>query len=576
MDSGAEILVKCLEKEDVEVVFGYPGGAALEIFDALQKSKIRNILVRHEQGAAHAANGYARASGKVGVCLATSGPGATNLITGVATAYMDSIPIVLITGQVSTSMIGTDAFQEVDVTGISDPISKHNYLVKDTAELPRIVKEAFYIAKSGRPGPVLIDLPKDVAAARVEAEDCLRVDLRGYKPNIIGHKGQIRQVVQLLREAERPLLCAGGGVISAGAEEELLCLAEQLQIPVVNTLMGLGSISREHPLSLGMLGTYGLAKANLVTQNCDLFIALGMRFDDRVTGNTKKFAPQAKIIHIDIDTAEIGKNIRVDVPLVGDLKIILKQIIESLEGEKREGSWLTRETLAELEKEAAREAAATPANAPAGSAGPEIYPGDIISALNQLITPDTIVTTDVGQHQIWAAQGLKLRKPRTFISSGGLGTMGYGIPAAIGAQVACPGRTVVVITGDGSFQMGMPELGTCLAEDLPLKIILFNNKTLGMVKQLQDHYCERRHTSVYFRKLPDFQYIARAYGALSLSARDKKELPEKLEQLLRHPGLGILEIEIPAEYNVYPMVLGGQGLDEMVSSVPGACSKGGD
>lgn len=558
MDSGAEILVKCLENEGVEVVFGYPGGAALEIFDALQKTpQIKNILVRHEQGAAHAANGYARVSGKVGVCLATSGPGATNLITGVATAYMDSIPIVIITGQVASGMVGTDAFQEVDITGISDPISKHNYLVKDTRDIPRIVKEAFYIAKSGRPGPVLIDIPKDIAAARVKVEECQRVDLRGYKPNLLGHKGQIRQVKQLLKEAERPLICAGGGVISAKAEEELLMLAEQLQIPVVNTLMGLGSIPREHPLSFGMLGTYGLAEANLITQECDLFVALGMRFDDRVTGNTQKFAPHAKIIHIDIDTAEIGKNVRADVPLVGDLKIILKQIIECLEGEKREKLWWP---LAGAEQEETRENIAA-------QNSPGIYPGEVIAALNQVMTPGTIVTTDVGQHQIWAAQGLKLQEPRTFISSGGLGTMGYGIPAAIGAQVANPQRSVVVITGDGSFQMGMPELGTCLAEDLPLKIIIFNNQTLGMVKQLQDHYCEGRHVSVFFSKQPDFQYIARAYGALSLAVRKKEELLERMQEFIRHPGLAIMEIELSAEDNVYPMVLAGKGLDEMVSQV---------
>ncbi|MGI6606880.1 MAG: biosynthetic-type acetolactate synthase large subunit [Peptococcia bacterium] len=561
MDSGAEILVKCLENEGVEVIFGYPGGASLEIFDALENSgRIRNILVRHEQGAAHAASGYARASGKVGVCLATSGPGATNLITGVATAYMDSIPLVMITGQVASGMVGTDAFQEVDVTGISDPISKHNYLVKDTRDLPRIVKEAFYIAKSGRPGPVLIDIPKDVAAARVQVEEPQRIELRGYKPNLTGHQGQIKQVVQLLKEAKRPLICAGGGVISAKAEEEMLFLAEKYQIPVVNTLMGLGSISRKHPLSLGMLGTYGLAKANMATQECDLFIALGMRFDDRVTGNTQRFAPLAKIIHIDIDSAEIGKNMRVDVPLVGDLKIILKQIIELLDEEQRTGLWLAADAF--IESKTGPDAAA---DALGTSASPDIYPGEVIAALNQFLTPETIVTTDVGQHQIWAAHALKLQRTRSFISSGGLGTMGYGIPAAVGAQVAYPGRPVVVITGDGSFQMGMNELGTCLAEDLPLKIVIFNNKTLGMVKQLQDHYCEGRYASVYFRKLPEFQYIARAYGALGLVVQKKEELAEKMAEFMRHPGLAILEVELSSEYNVYPMVLAGKGLDEMVS-----------
>ena len=572
MESGAEILVKCLESEGVEVIFGYPGGAALEIFDALQKAKqIRNILVRHEQGAAHAANGYARVSGKVGVCLATSGPGATNLITGVATAYMDSIPMVIITGQVPSSMVGTDAFQEVDITGISDPITKHNYLVKEAKELPRIMKEAFYIAKSGRPGPVLIDIPKDVAASLVEYKEYPKVDLRGYKPNLTGHKGQIKQVVQLIAKAQRPLICAGGGVISAQAERELLFLAEELQAPVVNTMMGLGSIPREHPLSLGMLGTYGLAEANQAVQACDLFIALGMRFDDRATGNTQKFAPQAKIIHIDIDTAEIGKNVRADVPLVGDLKIILKQIGECLDCRKKEAWWSAAEAVRQQAKETANQNEKEKVKAKEQASGrelaDEVHPAEVIAALNQVLSSEAIITTDVGQHQIWAAQGLNLPKSRTFISSGGLGTMGYGIPAAVGAQVAFPQRPVVVITGDGSFQMGMPELGTCLAENLPLKIIIFNNRTLGMVKQLQDHYCEGRHVSVSFRKQPEFAYIARAYGALSLCVQKKEELPEKMAQFIRHPGLAVLEIVLAAEHNVYPMVLAGKGLDEMVSEV---------
>lgn len=553
MEPGAEILVKCLEKEGVEVIFGYPGGAALEIFDALHRSKeIKTILVRQEQGAAHAASGYARASGKIGVCLATSGPGATNLITGVATAYMDSIPLVIITGQVPSGMVGTDAFQEVDITGISEPITKHNYLVQEAKQLPRIVKEAFYIAGSGRPGPVLIDIPKDVSFSPAKYEECKSVDLRGYKPNLVGHKGQIKQVLQFIKNAQRPLLCAGGGVISAQAEEELLYLAEKLHIPVVNTMMGLGSIPREHPLSLGMLGAYGLAKANLAVQSCDLFIALGMRFDDRVTGNVEKFAPQAQIIHIDIDSAEIGKNVRADVPLVGDLKIILKQIIEGLSEGEKEAWWL-----------ALQDADVPSTNNPVEKEE-ELTPRAIITALNEFLPEEAIVTTDVGQHQMWVAQGLNLKKPRTFISSGGLGTMGYGIPAGLGAQVAFPKRSVVVITGDGSFQMGMSELGTCLEEDLPLKIIIFNNQSLGMVKQLQDHYCEGRHVSVHFKKMPDFQYLARAYGALSLRVERQEELSENLEKFIHHSGLAILEILLSSRHNVYPMVLGGKGLDEMI------------
>ena len=560
MEPGAEILVKCLEKEDVEVIFGYPGGTVLEILDSIHKSKqIKTILVRQEQGAAHAASGYARTSGKTGVCLATSGPGATNLITGVATAYMDSIPLVIITGQVPTGMVGTDAFQEVDTTGISEPITKHNYLVKDVKQLPRIIKEAFYIAGSGRPGPVLIDIPKDVSFSKVEYKECTSVELRGYKPNLVGHKGQIKQVLEYLKKAKKPLICAGGGINSAHAEEELRQLAEKLRIPVVNTMMGLGSIPREHPLSLGMIGAYGLPKANLAVQSCDLFIALGMRFDDRVTGEVEKFAPLADIIHIDIDSAEIDKNVRADVPLVGDLKIILRQILEELAGnpceEQKEAWWrqlqgteISAQKVDKAEKEQ-------------DSVG--LTPEVVIAAINQSAPEETIITTDVGQHQMWAAQGLNIKKPRTFISSGGLGTMGYGIPAGIGAQVSCPQCPVLVITGDASFQMGMSELGTCLEEELPLKIIIFNNQTLGMVKQLQDHYCEGRHVSVYFKKAPDFQDIARAYGAGSFRVEKQEELAEKLEQFFQHPGLAILEVLLSSSHNVYPMVLGGKGLDEM-------------
>lgn len=558
MVPGAEILIRCLEKEDVKVIFGYPGGAALEIFDALVKStQIRHILVRHEQGAAHAASGYARASGQVGVCLATSGPGATNLVTGIATAYMDSIPTVVITGQVPTTMIGTDAFQEVDITGISDPITKHNYLVKDPTDIPRIVKEAFYIAKSGRPGPVLIDVPRNVAAALAEYQECSQIDLRGYKPKVTGHGGQIKQIGEMLKASKKPLLCAGGGVISAGASPELIQLAEILHIPVVNTLMGVGSIPLDHPLALGMLGTYGLARANLAVQACDLFIALGMRFTDRVTSSVAKFAPHAKIIHIDIDTAEIGKNVRVDIPLVGDLKIVLNQLNARAQRRKN--------------PEWAAEIAALKQNYGLGTppltgrtCEDSISPADVMACLNEALPAAAVITTDVGQHQIWAAQMYRADSPRTFISSGGLGTMGYGIPAALGAQMACPGKTVVVITGDGSFQMGMPELGTALEQDLPLKILIINNQTLGMVKQLQDHYCEGRHASVYFKKNPDFSMIAKAYGALSLTATTREELAEKVELFVQHPGMAVLDVSTSSRENVYPMVLAGCGLDEMV------------
>ncbi|MCR4441542.1 MAG: biosynthetic-type acetolactate synthase large subunit [Peptococcaceae bacterium] len=555
---GAEILIKCLEKEDVNLIFGYPGGAALDIFDALEKSRqIRHVLVRHEQGAAHAANGYARASGKVGVCIATSGPGATNLVTGIATAYMDSVPLVVITGQVPTSMIGTDAFQEVDITGITDPITKHNYLVKDARDIPRIVQEAFYIAGSGRPGPVLIDLPKDVAGCRIEPPEEKPVDLRGYKPKVTGHAGQIKQISELLQEAKRPLICAGGGVISAGASKELIELAQTLQAPVVNTLMGVGSIPLSHPLALGMLGTYGLAQANLAVQACDLFLALGMRFTDRVTGNVAKFAPEAKIVHIDIDTAEIGKNVRVDVPLVGDLKIVLNQLNSRLQ-KKKNPEWAAK--IAQIRENCRMMREMNPEKDGAEC----ISPRDVMTLLNEKLPPSSIVTTDVGQHQIWAAQMYRAGKPRTFISSGGLGTMGYGIPAAVGAQLACPDCPVVVITGDGSFQMGLPELGTAYEQDLPLKIIVFNNQALGMVKQLQDHYCGGRHVAVHFSKLPDFHHLALAYRALSLKATNKDELADKMTRFLEHEGLAIMEIAVSCRDNVYPMVLAGCGLDELV------------
>lgn len=555
---GAEILMRCLEKEDVELIFGYPGGATLEIFDALNNHscKIKHILVRHEQGAAHAASGYARASGKVGVCLATSGPGACNLLTGIATAYMDSIPIVALTGQVPTSMIGTDAFQEVDITGITDPISKHNYLVKDPADIPRIVREAFYIAKSGRPGPVVIDLPRNVMAGLAEySGKNHQVDLRGYKPRVTGHAGQIKQICQLLQEAQRPLICAGGGVINADASPELIKLAETLQIPVVNTMTGIGSIPLAHPLALGMLGTYGLAQANYAVQKCDLFVAMGMRFTDRVTGNVEKFAPLAKIIHIDIDTAEIGKNVRADIPLVGDIKVVLDQLNDKVQ-KKKNPEWLAE--IAEIKEKCAAMKEMNPQETDF------ISPRDVMNQLNELLPPACIVTTDVGQHQVWAAQMYHAGKPRSFICSGGLGTMGYGIPAAVGAQIARPHSTVVTITGDGSFQMGMGELGTALENRLPLKIILLNNQSLGMVKQLQDHYCGGRHSGVHFKKNPDFHYLALAFQALSLRVEKKEELKEKMAEFINHKGMAVLEVITSNKENVYPMVLGGCGLDQLV------------
>ncbi len=599
MLTGAEILVKALEKENVEVVFCYPGGANLEILDCLRQSTIKTVLVRHEQGAAHEASGYARVSGRPGVCLTTSGPGATNLITGIATAGMDSVPLIAITGQVATGMVGTDAFQEVDVTGITDPITKHNYLVKDVDVLAQSIREAFYIAASGRPGPVLLDIPRDVAMAKSRVTEAPRISLRGYKPNLTGHQGQIKHFLQLLKEAQRPVIIAGGGILCAGCWEELKRLAELQQIPVANTLMGLGSIDLDHPLALGMMGVHGLSAANRAVQQSDLIIALGTRFSDRMSCRVEGFAPMAKIVHIDVDPAEIGKNVRVNVPIVGDLKIVLNQILEKLEirgeaaaaGDKAQENGVTGNVFA---AEAAP-AAGGGINAEGNAADPEtvlgvpesrkawletvaelkkhkapesrhreaLSPITVIEALDKLLPPDAIVTTDVGQHQLWAAQRLRHKRPRGFIASGGLGTMGYGIPAAIGAQMACPDAPVVVISGDGSFQMGLPELGTAMEQKLPLKILLLNNSYLGMVKQLQDFYSCGRYTAVEFTANPDFEHLALAYGALYLPVKDGSRLEEALTRFLAHPGLAVLEARVTPEENVYPMVLAGASLDEM-------------
>ncbi|MDR1193982.1 MAG: biosynthetic-type acetolactate synthase large subunit [Peptococcaceae bacterium] len=557
--SGAEILVKALEREQVEVIFCYPGGANLEILDQLRDSSIRMVLTRHEQGAAHEASGYGRVSGRPGVCLATSGPGATNLVTGLAAASMDSVPLIAITGQVGTGMVGTDAFQEVDVTGITDPITKHNYLVRHPEDVAKTVKEAFYIAGSGRPGPVLLDIPRDVAQAETGVTTAGEIDLRGYKPNLRGHQGQIKQVLRLLADAARPVVIAGGGVLCAGAWPEMLRLAEGQRLPIANTLMGLGSVPLDHALALGMMGVHGLAPANLAVQSADLLIALGTRFSDRMSCNTEGFAPAAKIIHIDVDPAEIGKNVRADVPLVGDLKIVLGQILAKLEPGRPAGgaagrdSWLAE--IAEWKKIPHDPGPVRPdrLSAPA-----------VIEALAAALPPQAIVATDVGQHQMWAAQRLRHRRPRGFISSGGLGAMGYGIPAAIGAQLACPRDLVVVVTGDGSFQMGLPELGTAKERRLPVKILLLNNDYLGMVKQLQDFYCDHRYAAVAFSDNPDFGALAAAYGADYFLAADQAALSLALPAFLAAPGLAVLEARVAPEENVYPMVLAGQNLDQMI------------
>jgi len=542
--NGAQILVKALEDQGVEIIFGYPGGAVLEIFDALRDSSIRQILVRHEQGGAHAASGYARASGKTGVCVATSGPGATNLVTGIATAYMDSVPLVVITGQVPKAMVGTDAFQEVDITGIASPITKYNYLVQDVRDLSRIVAEAFYIAESGRPGPVLIDIPRDVSLALESYKPCEKVDIRSYKPTLKGHPNMIKNAARILGEADNPVICAGGGVINSGASLEVKKLVEVTGAKVVSTLMGLGSFPGNDPAFLGMLGTYGNHAANMAVQNCDCFLALGMRFDDRVVGNPEKFAPNAKIIHIDIDPAEICKNVSVAVPIVGDLKNILEEMIQHF----AEGTSKTGSTDYPHQNVQVKEGLNVPW---------------FLRSLKRAAPQDLIITTDVGQHQMWTAQHYTFNRPRTLISSGGLGTMGYGIPAALGAQLAQPDKTVVVITGDGSFQMGMPELGTIAELDLPIKIIIFNNGVLGMVRQLQHHYCGKRYTGVNFKKTLDFMYLAKAYGAEGFRIENAQEVPDVLKEALGNNKFTIIECPIDPEDLVSPIVLAGDGLEKM-------------
>ncbi|MDF2858217.1 MAG: acetolactate synthase, large subunit [Neobacillus sp.] len=547
--NGAQTLVKILEDQGVEVIFGYPGGTVLEIYDALLNSSIRHILVRHEQGAAHAASGYARATGGVGVCLATSGPGATNLVTGIATAYMDSIPIVFFTGQVPQALVGTDAFQEVDITGITHPITKHNYLVQDIKELPRIISEAFYIAKTGRPGPVLIDIPRNVSMDIAKFIPYKKVEIRSYKPTVKGHPSMIRKAVQKLQESKNIVFCTGGGVIHSDASDQVKEIIALTRGKVVSTLMGLGSYPADCSEFAGMLGTYGNQGANKVVQECDCFVALGMRFDDRVVGNPDKFAPEAVIIHIDIDPAEIGKNINADIPIVGDVKNILIEMIKLLEKSKG-----THESIHFIPSEKM----------------PPVFPGRnvpwILKKLSEAAPDNLLITTDVGQHQMWTATCYDFHKPRTFISSGGLGTMGYGIPAALGVQMAKPDHLVVAITGDGSFQMGMTEIGAIAELGLPIKILVLNNQTLGMVRQLQHYYSNQRYTGVHFENKIDFVMLANAFGAEGYRIDDPANASSILEKALNNGKFTIIECTIDPENLVLPIVLAGKGLDEMTNN----------
>ena len=571
---GAEILLDCFKKEKVEIIFGYPGGAVLDIFDLLYESDIKYILTRHEQGAAHAADGYARATGKTGVCIATSGPGATNLVTGIATAYMDSVPMVAITGQVPTRMIGNDAFQEADITGITRPVTKHNYLVKDVDELPNILKEAFYIANSGRPGPVLVDIPKDIQNAVTRKKYPDKANIRSYKPTYEGHLKQIKKSAELIAKAERPLIYAGGGVIISGGSQELIKLARKMKIPVTTTLLGLGSFPETDPLSLGMLGMHGTKYANLAIQNADLLIAIGARFDDRVTGKIAEFAPHAKIIHIDIDPTSIRKNVNVDVPVVGDVKKVLSELNKCAKAGKTE-SWL--EKIAEWKKKYPLKYKRK------GTLKPQF----IVEKIWELTKGDAIIATEVGQNQMWAAQFYKYINPRTYISSGGLGTMGYGLPAAMGAQVGCPNKLVFDIAGDGSIQMNIQELTTCVLNKLPVNVIILNNGCLGMVRQWQELFYGGRYSSTVLNTkgphgkkgmtyckdgechsyLPDFIKAAEAFGADGIRVTKESEVIPALKKAIKSKNTSVLEFIVEPEENVFPMVAAGASLDEMIESM---------
>jgi len=547
----AKAVIRALEEENVQYVFGYPGGAMLPLYDALHDSKIKHVLVRHEQGATHEAYGYAKITGRVGVCMATSGPGATNLVTGIANAYMDSIPMVLFTGQVPTTQVGTDSFQEVDITGITMPIVKHNFLVKDPNAVLETVKKAFHIASTGRPGPVLIDLPKDVAESKINYDYPESVELAGYKPTYKGHHNQITQAAKMIMESKRPVIYAGGGILTSGAVEELKKLAETISAPVVNTLTGLSSFPGDHPLFLGMLGLHGARYANLAVTNCDLLLALGARFDDRVTGRRDAFAPQANVIHIDIDPAEIGKNIRTHLPIVGDLKQVLGELIPLLE-KKEVPEWLgqVREWVKKYPFKYER--------------GDGFKPQYIIEKLQELTGGDAVVVTDVGQHQMWAAQYYRFKKPNSFITSGGLGCMGFGLPASIGAQLGAPGRKVLLVAGDGGFQMTMTELSTMVEQKLPVKMFILNNQSLGMVRQLQKFYCDGRYTAVDFEFIPDFSKLAEVYGIKGYNVKSKKELDEILPGVLESDSPVLVNCFISAEESVLPIVLAGSSIAEAV------------
>lgn len=552
--TGAQILIESLLKENVEVMFGYPGGVVLPIFDVLYDSKLKFILTRHEQGAAHAADGYARATGKVGVCLATSGPGATNLVTGIANAYMDSIPMVAITGQVKTNLIGNDAFQESDVTGITRPITKHNFLVKDVRELAQTIREAFYIASTGRPGPVVIDLPVDVSNAKTEFIWPQNVKMRSYQPTFTGHPGQIKKAAKYIEQSSRPLLYIGGGIVTAGAYKQVRELAEKSHIPVTMTFMGLGAFPAEHPLSLGMLGMHGTAYANHATMESDLIIAIGARFDDRVTGRLDAFAPHAKIVHIDIDPTSISKNVRVDIPIVGDAKDVLGELIGHIKKLPDTKAWLKMIDKWKNEQPLFYKQ------------DDKLRPQYIIEEIYKATKGEAIIATEVGQNQMWACQWYKHHIPRHWISSGGLGTMGFGFPAAIGAQLGCPGKIVFDIAGDGSIQMNIQEMATAVNNKLPIKIAILNNGYLGMVRQWQELFYKKRYSSTPLKN-PDFVKLAEAYGAVGMRITEKKDVASSLKKAIEIDNVVVMDFVVEPEENVFPMVPAGEALNRMLQGM---------
>jgi acetolactate synthase-1/2/3 large subunit len=559
--SGAEIIIECLKAEGIDYVFGYPGGAVLHIYDAFyQQDDVQHILVRHEQGATHAADGYARSTGKPGVVLVTSGPGATNAVTGIATAYMDSIPMIVITGQVPKHLIGNDAFQEVDSVGITRPIVKHNFLINDVKDIATVFKKAFYVATTGRPGPVVIDIPKDITAEKVAFEYPSEIKMRSYNPTFKGHNGQIKRAVDLILSAERPMIYSGGGVILGNGSEQLRTFTRRLGYPITQTLMGLGAFPASDPLSLGMLGMHGTYEANMGMHHCDVLVAIGARFDDRVTGSLEKFCPDAKIIHIDVDPASISKNVKVDVPIVGEVAPVLDTINAQLEkAAEQTNKGAIEKWWVQINEWRAQDCLKYDRDSST------IKPQYVVEELFKATSGDAFITSDVGQHQMFAAQYYGFDKPRRWINSGGLGTMGFGLPAAMGVQLAHPDETVACITGESSIQMCIQELSTCKQYGLPLKIINLNNGYMGMVRQWQEFFYEKRYAMSYFDALPDFVALAESYGHVGIKVEKPEDVRPALDEAFKQKDrLVFLDFITDREENVYPMIPSGAGLNEMI------------